>query len=106
MSHDAANEVIDRVRKALGRTAPLSIAPVPPAIDEPIARLVHMDVGLPELFAKRAGELKMETEFLVIDDLVEKLIAYLKSKKLKRIMVSATPMFQRLKLVEALRDSD
>src|SRR5205814_9396229 len=105
MSDGHPNEVLDRVRRALGRTAPLSSVPPPPAIDEPITRLVHMDVGLPELFAKRAAELKMETEFLVIDDLTEKLIAYLKSKALKRIMVSATAMFEKLKLVDALRDA-
>jgi len=97
--------VVDRVRKALGRTAPLGSAPVPPAIDEPITRLVHMDVGLPELFAKRAAEMKMETEFCIIDELIAKLIEYLKSKNLKRIMLSQTPMFERLKLVEALIDA-
>jgi len=105
MNDHATDEVIDRVRKALGRVAPLQSAPPAPLIDEPITRLVHMDVGLPELFAKRAAELKMETEFLVIDDLTEKLIAYLKSNKLKRIMVSATPMFEKLELVDALRDA-
>jgi L-lactate dehydrogenase complex protein LldG len=105
MSHSQDNEVLDRVRRALGQVGPRRSAPVPPPIDEPIARLVHMDVGLPELFAKRGAEMKMESEFLTIDDLLEKLIAYLRSKNLKRIMVSVAPMFEKLKLVDALREA-
>ena len=105
MQHGNSNEVIDKVRRALGRTTPLESAPTPPDIDEPITRLVHMDVGLPELFAKRAGALKMETEFLAVDDLVEKLIEYLRDANRKRIMVSVTPLFEKLKLVEALHDA-
>jgi L-lactate dehydrogenase complex protein LldG len=105
MNHSQENEVLERVRRALGQVGPRKTAPVPPPIDEPITRLVHMDVGLPELFAKRGAEMKMESEFLTIDDLVEKLIAYLRSKNLKRIMVSVAPMFEKLKLVDALRDA-
>ena len=75
MNDTQPNEVINRVRRALGRTKPLDVAPIPPSIDEPITRLVHMDVGLPELFATRAGELKMETEFLTIDDLTRQQVA-------------------------------
>ena len=61
-----------------------------------------MDVGLPELFAKRAAEMKMETEFVIIDDLVAKLVDYLRAKGIKRIMTSATAMFDRLNLLDAL----
>jgi L-lactate dehydrogenase complex protein LldG len=103
MSHDSGNEVLDRVRKALGRTAPLTEAPTPPAIDEPITRLVHMDVGLPELFAKRAAEMKMETEFVIIDNLLPKLLDYLRTKNIRRVMTSASPIFEKLKLIEWLR---
>lgn len=103
MTDPSANEVIDRVRRALGRTAPITSAPTPPSINEPITRLVHMDVGLPELFAKRAAEMKMETEFCIIDDLVERITAFLRSKNLKRIMISGAAMFDRLGLVDAIR---
>ncbi len=95
--------VLDRVRRALGHTGSIESAPVPPPIDEPITRLVHMDVGLPELFAKRAAEMKMETEFCIIDELVQKLVAYVQSKQIRRIMLSNTEMFEQLKLVDALR---
>jgi L-lactate dehydrogenase complex protein LldG len=101
MSHDEQS-VIEKVRRALGRTAPLESVPPPPPIDEPITRLVHADIGLPELFAKRAAEMKMETEFLSVDHLIESLITYLKSKNIKRIMLSDCPLFSRLRLRESL----
>ena len=45
---ETTHEVLNKVRKALGRTEPLSQLPVPPPIDEHIARLVFSDIGLPE----------------------------------------------------------
>jgi L-lactate dehydrogenase complex protein LldG len=101
-----SDTVIEKVRRALGRTAPLASVPPPPPIDEPVTRLVHADIGLPELFAKRAAEMKMETEFLSVDHLIEKLITYLKSKNIKRIMLSDTPLFRRLRLSAALRSAN
>jgi L-lactate utilization protein LutC len=95
--------VLEKVRRALGRSQPLESVPPPPAIDEPITRLVHMDVGLPELFAKSAGELKMETEFLSVDDLLANLIAWLRSKNIQRIMLSNSTLLNRLEIQSTLR---
>jgi L-lactate utilization protein LutC len=95
--------VLEKVRRALGRSAPLDSVPPPPPIDEPITRLVHMDVGLPELFAKSAGELKMETEFLSVDVLVGNLISWLREKKIHRIMLSDSVLLNRLEIQFALR---
>lgn len=104
MSDDRSETVLNRVRRALGRSAPLTEVPTPPAIDEPITRLVHMEVGLPELFAKRAADQKMETEFVTVDDLTDQLIAYLRAKpQIKRIMLPVSPLLGRLKLTQALR---
>ncbi len=47
------NDVISKVRQALGRTQALTARPIPPVIQEPITRLVHSDIGLPELFMRR-----------------------------------------------------
>jgi L-lactate dehydrogenase complex protein LldG len=105
MQDSESNEVIEKVRRALGRTAPLASAPPPPAINEPVTRLVHSDANLPELFAKRAGDLKMKTEFLAVDYLLESLIAYLRQADRKRIMISVSPLFEKLKLIDALRDA-
>jgi hypothetical protein len=66
----AEQSVIDRVRRALGRTEPLKSAPTPPVILEPCARLVHSDIGLPELFASRAAGNKMHPETVGVGNYV------------------------------------
>jgi hypothetical protein len=43
---DSNSNVLDRVRKALGRTGPLTTPPTPPPIIEHVTRLVHSDIGL------------------------------------------------------------
>lgn len=88
--------VIERVRKALGRTAPLTEPPVPPPIDESVARLVYSDIGLPELFQKRATDLKMLVERVSIDDVLDKVAAFLREKGCKSAMLSDTPVLTRL----------
>jgi L-lactate utilization protein LutC len=95
--------LMDKVRKALGRTAPLSAAPVPPVIGEPITRLVHSDIGLPELFAKSASDAKFKVEPVSVDDLGAKLTAYLKEKGAKRIGMTHSPLLEKLNLYRALQ---
>ncbi len=80
----------------------MSTAPTPPVISEPIARLVSSDIGLPELFADRASELKMLVETVRIDDLGEQLVAFLQSQKIKRVMLTDTPVIKSLGLTEQL----
>ena len=80
-----STDVIENVRRALGRSAPLTTPPVPPAIDETITRLVHTDIGLPELFAKTAIKNKMTLTSVTADELTPKLIAYLTQAKLQKI---------------------
>ena len=46
--------VIARVRRALGRSATPSEVPPPPEIPDTVARLVHSNIGLAELFVTRA----------------------------------------------------
>src|SRR4051794_40379932 len=69
--------VMTRVRSALGRATPLASPPTPPEIDEHIVRLVFSNVGLPELFAKRAADMKMLVEMVKVDDLLSRLAAFL-----------------------------
>src|SRR2546422_626015 len=59
------NSVLDNVRKALGRTHTPTAVPMPPAIPDTVARLVHSPIGLPDLFNKRAAEMKMLVSSLV-----------------------------------------
>jgi L-lactate dehydrogenase complex protein LldG len=95
--------VLDRVSRALGRTGPLLEAPVPPPIDEPLARLVHTDIGLPELFAKRAQEMKMTVDAVHVEELFEKLAAFLRENKCARIALPVSPLLDRLDVVGQLK---
>ena len=54
------SNVLERVRRALGRTETPAEPPVPPpAIDDRSHGSFTPTAGLPELFVKRAAELKM-----------------------------------------------
>jgi L-lactate utilization protein LutC len=50
--------MIERIRQALGRTLPLDSAPVPPKIDDGIARLVERESNLADVFARSAAAAK------------------------------------------------
>ncbi len=92
----SADPVIEKVRRSLGRTAPLTTVPVPPEIDEPTTRLVHSSIGLPELFMKRASEMKMLVEAVRIEDLLPRMVEFLKERKSRRVMLSDTPTLARI----------
>jgi L-lactate dehydrogenase complex protein LldG len=95
-------DVISKVRRALGRSQPLEVPPVPPAIDEPITRLVHSEIGMPELFKKTASDNKIEVEPLRVEDLADRLIATLKEFQCSRVALPISPLLDRLNLVQAL----
>jgi L-lactate dehydrogenase complex protein LldG len=95
--------VIDKVRRALGRSEPLKAVPVPPAIDESITRLARADVDLSKLFIERAGDLKMLVERVERDDLIARITAFLREKGCRKVAVPVCPLFEDLELVNALR---
>ena len=99
---DAAG-VIENVRRALGRSEPLAVAPVPPALDDSITRLAWPDVDLAKLFMERAGDLKMLVERVDADDLVGRITAFLREKNCRKVAFPASPLFEELGLVDALR---
>lgn len=101
MSH--ASNVIESVRRALGRTSPLTTPPVPPEINEPITRLVHTDVGLTELMAKVAKDNKMGVAIVSPDDICNQIVEYVRGKGVKSIMLSNSRLLKTLGIVEALR---
>src|SRR5687767_14331743 len=102
--HDA-NPVIDKVRRALGRTAPLAAPPVPPPIEEPVTRLVYSDFGLPELFAKRAADLKMLVTPVYPEQLIGQLTKFLIERYCKRVALAKSKLFDEIRLRDALRDA-
>ncbi|HEY2588165.1 MAG TPA: LUD domain-containing protein [Tepidisphaeraceae bacterium] len=105
MNTDSATVLMDRVRRALGRQTSLAAPPIPPAIDEPIARLVYSNIGLGELFQKRATEMKMLVEPVRIDELLARLAGFLREQKSTKVMLSATPLINQLDAVKYLNDN-
>jgi L-lactate dehydrogenase complex protein LldG len=103
MSRKAA--VIESVRKALGRTGPLTAPPAPPEIDESITRLVSSEIGLAELFATMAGQNKMGLEAVSFSELAPRLIEYLRSKGCLRVALPGSLLLRQLRLIEALREA-
>lgn len=103
MNSDGSREVLDRVRRALGRSGPLTHAPVPPAIDEPIARLVFAELGLPELFQKRATDMKMLVEPVRLEELPVRLATFLRAQNCKSVMLSSTKLLSEFCFKDVLR---
>jgi L-lactate utilization protein LutC len=105
MTPDSATILMDRVRRALGRSASLPEPPVPPEIDEPIARLVYSNIGLSELFQKRATEMKMLVEPVRVEEVLPKLAGFLREQKSSKVMLSATQMINDLNVVSYLNQN-
>ena len=105
MMPESSNLLMDRVRRALGRAAPLPEPPLPPEIEEPIARLVFSNIGLPELFQKRASDMKMLVELVRIDELLPKLAAFLREQQSSNVMLSATQLINDLDAVSYLNQN-
>jgi len=57
---------------------------VPPAIDEPIVRLVHSEIGLPELFAKIARDNGMIVDMVNVRNLAPGLSSFFEAKALRQ----------------------
>lgn len=95
-------DLIAKVRTALGRSAPLAAPPVPPRIEEPLTRLVHTEIGLPSLFARRAAENKMDVETLRVEDLPARVVAFLQSKGLSSVATPVSPFLEKVGAIPAL----
>src|SRR5690349_4036695 len=95
--------VLQDVRRSLGRASRLTELPVPPpVIPENIARLVARDADLPAVFHKAATGLKMLDSMVDSETLVPKLTDFLRSRNVKSVMLSDTPMLQQWKMNELL----
>ena len=100
---EETRSVMDRVRAALGRTGPLAAAPSPPAIPEPVVRLVHTELGLAELFAGKAAENKIGVEAVGPEDLASRVAAFLAGRGCKKVAMAASAALEKLGLAAALR---
>jgi L-lactate dehydrogenase complex protein LldG len=104
MSNIGEPDLIEKVRRALGRSGAPIAAPAPPVLNEPITRLVHSDIRLADLFAKTAQSSKFLLQQTGPDELIDKLAEFLKSRNCKRIGLSAGGLCQSMNLATALRE--
>ncbi|MDB5289895.1 MAG: hypothetical protein JWL69_1136 [Phycisphaerales bacterium] len=105
MAIQSTNPVLEKVRKALGRTERLKQPPTPPVIDDHIARLVATESGLPELFQKRAREMKMLVDFVSADEVLPRIAEFLHEQKCRTVMLSDTPVLTKLDAVGYLNSN-
>jgi L-lactate dehydrogenase complex protein LldG len=103
MANPGEPDLIEKVRRALGRTGP-SPAPKPPELDEPITRLVHSDIRLADLFATTAKTSKFILQETSPDELIARLVEFLQSRNCRHIGISAGGICQSMNLAAALRD--
>jgi len=103
MHNDSTPEVIRAVRLALGRTSPLTAPPTPPQIDETITRLVHTDIGLPELFTRTAQANKMGVQTVSAEELAPRLVDFLRDSNVKTIALADSKLLKDLCVPESLR---
>lgn len=104
MSTDNSN-VMDRVRKALGRAAPLQTPPIPPEIDEAITRLAGPTADLGELFSRMCEENKMHVESVQSSELSARLTEFLNSQNVRRIALSGGGIIESQGILAALRQA-
>src|SRR5437016_3217132 len=97
--------VIAKVRRALGRVAPLTEVPPPPQIDEPITRLVHSDIGLDKLFVKRAKDQSMGAMMVAAELAVMQVIEFLRANRCTKIVLPDSELLKRLGVPQGLREA-
>jgi L-lactate dehydrogenase complex protein LldG len=96
-------DVLSKVRSALGRGAPLTAVPAPPQIDESITRLVAATDDLLTMFIRLCEENKMHVQRSSATDLATNLTQFLKQAGIKRAALSSGGLLERLSLAVALR---
>jgi L-lactate dehydrogenase complex protein LldG len=95
---------LTHIANTLGRAAPATRVPTPPAIDESIARLVRSDgVDLVAKFVEMARSVKMSCDLVAsTDELAQKLVAYLREKQLTRVVLTRCEAFESTGLLSTL----
>ena len=104
MTTNADDDVMQRVRRALGRSAAEAAAkpPEPPALPDSVVRLVGPDVDLATLFAQRAAELKMIVTPVTSESAAAELVKFITAYPIKKVALSVSPLLERLNLRGAL----
>jgi len=105
MRSEMPDPMIEKVRKALGRSRPLENPPTPPQIPDSIARLAAKDADLVDLFAKSAVGAKFLFEQVPADQIRSRLIEFLRLHQCAKIGIPASPLLDRLQIQKSLEDA-
>jgi L-lactate dehydrogenase complex protein LldG len=98
-----SNDVLQKVRKALGHTTAPGSVPPPPVIDESFTRLIRVDADLAQAFIKTATEARLKVQQVAEADAAGRIAESVKLHQCHRVGISESLLFDRLGLVEALR---
>lgn len=101
-----ADPMIERVRKALGRTEPLKSPPAPPVISDAIARLAPRDGNLADLFAITAAAAKMYLDRVTPDQICSQIVDFLQLHQCRQIGICVSPLLDRLGIEAAIRTAN
>jgi L-lactate utilization protein LutC len=96
-------EVITRVSRALGRAAPPREVPLPPVVDEAVARLAPADTDLAVEFARVAADVaKMKVREVVAGSIVEEVAGLLRERKAGRVVLTRSGLLAQLDAASVL----
>lgn len=95
--HTTREQFIGEVRKALGRSGPLSQVPQAPAVDDALIRLASKGDDLVTMFAERAEAVGMKVHRMSQADLLGRFADVLVERGIKRItLADSTPYLDEL----------
>ncbi|HEX4055873.1 MAG TPA: lactate utilization protein [Tepidisphaeraceae bacterium] len=95
--------MIERVRRALGRSQPLKDPPSPPEISDSVARLAPRDANLVDLFAASAVAAKFHLDQASADQIGSRLVEFLQLHQCRQIGICVSPLLERLGIEPAIR---
>jgi len=98
-------EFLEKVSASLGHKEVPASVPEPPELPDPIVRLVHVEIGLPELFKAAAEAAKLKVARVSADSVGADLVAYLQSLDCKKIGLTNSPLLEKLRVCETLREA-
>lgn len=96
MASFAKHPVLRAVRRALGRDQTPDSVPPPPELEQPLIRLVHSELGLPELFAARAKENKLTVHWSTPDELASSVVARVRELGLTSVICARSRLLEQL----------
>jgi L-lactate dehydrogenase complex protein LldG len=99
-----SDSMLEIISKALGRSEPPAVAPVPPEIPDAIARLVARDKNLSDVFAKSATDAKFKLARVTRDELTSRVVQFLQDHKTKKVGIPASEFLGNLGIQKAIED--